>query len=106
MRVDILTNLRRFSKNRNGAAAAEFALVAIPFISIILVSLQTATIFLFDGALQTVAQKSARQLMTGRAQIANLTQTQFKSAVCANAPTFFQCANIMVDVESAPTFSS
>jgi Flp pilus assembly protein TadG len=106
MRIPAFSIITRFSRDAAGAAAVEFAFVAVPFLSLILVSLQLATIFFFDGALQTVALKSARQLMTGSAQLSNFTQAQFKSAVCANAPSFFQCANIMVDVESASAFSS
>src|ERR1035441_7350248 len=97
---------RRFSKDATGAVAAEFALIVVPLFALIVVSLQTAAIFFFDGALQTAAEKSARQLMTGSAQLSNLTQAQFKSAFCGNMPNFFQCANLMVDVQSAPTFSN
>jgi Flp pilus assembly protein TadG len=105
MRVPTFSTFARFSGDTAGATAVEFAIVAVPFLSLILVSLQTATIFFFDGALQTAAQKSARELMTGSAQLSKLTQAQFKSAVCANAPNF-QCANIMVDVQSASAFSN
>jgi Flp pilus assembly protein TadG len=106
MRIPHFSIIARLSRDVAGAAAVEFAMVAVPFLSLILVSLQTATIFFVDGALQTVVQKSARQLMTGSAQLSSLTQSQFQSAVCANAPSFFQCANVMVDVESASSFSS
>jgi Flp pilus assembly protein TadG len=99
-------NLRAFSRNRDGAAAVEFAIIMTPLITILLMALQTAIIFLFDQALQSVAQQAARQLMTGSAQMSSLTQAQYRAAVCALAPSPFQCANIMVDVQSATSFST
>jgi Flp pilus assembly protein TadG len=82
----------------------EFALIAAPLITLIFASLQLAIIFFFDQALQTAAQKAARQLMTGSAQTANMTPAQFKALVCANLPSQFQCPNVMIDVESAQSF--
>jgi Flp pilus assembly protein TadG len=105
MRRIITNSIRRFGANQDGAAALEFAIVSIPLFALILASLQTAIVFFEDEALQTATYKSARQLMTGSAQQAGMTQSQFQTAVCANAPSF-NCGNIMVDVESASSFSS
>lgn len=96
--------ITRLWSSNSGATAVEFALVAMPLIALIFASLQIAIIFFFDQALQTAAQKAARQLMTGSAQTANMTQTQFKAVVCANLPSQFQCPNVMIDVESASSF--
>ena len=97
--------LKRLAKNRRGAAAVEFAMIMVPLFALILASLQTAIIFFEGQALQTAAETAGRQLMTGNAQTAGLTQSQFKTAVCAMATTFV-CSNIMVDVESASTFTT
>jgi Flp pilus assembly protein TadG len=91
--------------DERGAAALEFALVAVPLISLLLVALQTAIIMFYDEALQTATEKSARQLMTGAVQISGLNQAAFKSLVCTNAP-LFSCSGLMVDVQSANSFSA
>jgi Flp pilus assembly protein TadG len=96
--------LRALGDNR-GAAALEFALVAVPLICLILAAVQTAIIMFYDQALQTATEKSARQLMTGSVQDSGLNQAAFKSLVCANAP-LFRCSGLMVDVQSASSFSS
>ena len=101
-----LARLRPFPSDNSGAAAVEFALIATPLVAVILALLQFAAVFFFDQALQTVAMTSARQLMTGSAQLSSLNQSQFKTVVCNNAPSVFQCSNIMVDVQSSPVFSS
>lgn len=104
----IWTKLQRLAArfgNERGATAVEFALVAAPLVALTLAGVQTAIIYFFDQTLQTATEKSARSLMTGNAQLAGMTQTQFLNLVCTNAPVF-TCANLMVDVESASSFSS
>ncbi len=98
--------MRDFARNRAGATAVEFALLMAPLIAIVLSALQTALIFAYDEALQSVTQTAARQLMTGSAQTSNLTQAQFKSAVCGYASPVFQCGSLMVDVQSGSSFSA
>jgi Flp pilus assembly protein TadG len=97
--------IRRIVKNNKGAAAIEFAIVSAPLIALILASLQTAIIFFYDSALQTATERAARQLMTGNAQSQNMTQSQFKSLVCGYASAF-NCNGLMVDVQSASSFSA
>ena len=106
MAVTRLPAMRRFAKSTSGATAVEFAFVAVPLIALIFAALQTATILFLDQAIQTVAEQSGRQLMTGTAQQANLSQSQFQQLVCNNLPPVFQCSNIIIDVQSGPSFSS
>jgi Flp pilus assembly protein TadG len=105
MLSSVVIRLKRLPRHKDGAAALEFAMVAAPLIAIILASLQTAVVVFEDQALQTVAEQSARQLMTGKAQLASMTQTQFKNVVCGFATTF-TCSKLMVDVQSGSQFSS
>jgi len=81
-------------------------MVATPLIGLILFGLQLAVVFFFDEALQTVTQQAARMLMVGTAQQANMTQAQFATAVCAQAPSAFTCSKMMIDVESFNGYSS
>ena len=106
LQARIATLLRQLAEDLRGATAVEFALLALPFFSLVMLSLQTTTIFFFNEALQTVALQSARQIVTGQAQKAGMTQAQFHSTVCANAPSVFTCGNIMVDVQSSGSFGS
>jgi hypothetical protein len=57
--------------------------------------------------LETVTQDSARQIMTGQAQMAAFTQAQFKNLVCSKVVAMFDCVNgISIDVQSYSAFSS
>jgi Flp pilus assembly protein TadG len=85
-------------------AAVEFALVSIPFIALIVATIQIAVVFFAQEALQSAAWLSARYIMTGQAS--GLSQSAFQQIACGNLPPIFSCANLSVDVESSPQFST
>jgi Flp pilus assembly protein TadG len=106
-----LHRIRRLGRDENGASAVEFALVTIPFIAFLLAALQTSIILFMDDALQSATQTASRKFVTGQAASSGMTQAQFKAVVCANLPPLFQgsgssCPNLIVDVQSANSFSS
>ncbi|KQN93152.1 pilus assembly protein TadE [Sphingomonas sp. Leaf231] len=92
-------------RDQRGATIIEFALVALPFIVLILATIQTGFVFFAQQALETTAEQTARQLMTGSAQKTGMTQAQFKTIACGNLPAFMSCAKMMVDVQSATKFA-
>ena len=93
-------------RDRTGATAIEFALVSIPFFALIIASLQVTLTFFAQQNLETASGSAVRTLMTGSAQSTGVTQSQFRNLVCAGLPSFMKCANIMIDVRAATTFSS
>jgi Flp pilus assembly protein TadG len=98
--------LRRF-RYRRGSAVVEFALVAPMFFALLFAIIETALMFFASQVLETVTQDSARQIMTGQAQNASLTQSQFKSLVCSKIVALFDCTNgISIDVQSYSQFNS
>jgi Flp pilus assembly protein TadG len=102
-----------FARNQNGAAALEFAIVAAPTIALTLAILQTALAFFAGQVLETAVAESSRLILTGQA--ASMTQGQFATAVCGSPgyPTatwslsfLFNCANLMIDVNTANSFTA
>ncbi len=99
--------LRRFRRNRRGSAVVEFALVAPMFFALLFAIIELAMVFYASQVLETVTQDSARQIMTGEAQLAKFTQAQFKNLVCSKVVAMFDCVNgISIDVQSYSAFSS
>ena len=96
--------LRRFRRNRRGAAAVEFALVAPLFFGLLFAIIEVAMVFFASQVLETVTQDSARTIMTGQAQEGKYTQQTFKDdVVCPKISVMFDCKNgIYVDVQSYP----
>lgn len=98
--------LRRFRRSRRGSVAVEFALVAPVFFALLFAIIEVAIVFFADQVLETIAENSARMVMTGQAQNAAYTQAQFKTYVCGQIPALFNCNNVYVDVESYPAFAN
>ena len=97
---------RRFRRSRRGSAAVEFAIVAPVFFGLLFAIIETSIMFFADQVLENITQNSARYIMTGQAQAASFTQSQFKTYVCNQIPALFACGNVFVDVRSYPAFTS
>ena len=101
-----------FIKDRKGATAVEFALIATPFLALIAALIQTFLILFAQSILENAVRQSARQILTGQVQTADasLTQAQavaaFHQTVCNNSNVLFTCTNLMVDVQVASQWSS
>lgn len=103
---------RSILADRQGSAIVEFALVATPFIALMLAIVQTSLAYFAQEALESAVEVSARSIVTGQAQAADiqssgqgLTQAQlaerFRKAACTGLPGFMSCARLYVDVRSA-----
>ncbi|HEY2708045.1 MAG TPA: TadE/TadG family type IV pilus assembly protein [Caulobacteraceae bacterium] len=107
MAIRLRRRLQKFGRDESAATAVEFALLVTPLITLILASLQLSIIFFAGQALQTVAVSSARQLMTGQAQLAGDNAAQYKAnVVCPNVKILFACTDLMVDVQSSNSYAT
>ncbi len=98
-------NVCRFAAARQGATAVEFALIAPAFLALLFAILET-TLFLFAQAtLQNAAVEAGRLFMTGQAQTAGTTQTQFQNEVCPMLSALFTCSNLQINVSAYSSFS-
>jgi len=95
-----------FVKDRRGATAVEFALVAAPFIGLLAALIQTFLVFFAQQLLESVVQQSSRQILTGQVQSQQMTAAQFQTVVCNQVAILFNCSGLMVDVQVASSWSS
>lgn len=95
-----------FRHDTRGATAIEFAFVATPLAALMVAILQTSLVFFAQQTLETTVEKSVRKLITGQAQKASMTSTQFRTELCSKLPSFMRCANVHIDVQSAANFAS
>jgi Flp pilus assembly protein TadG len=99
--------IRRLTRQQDGAAAVEFAMVAAPFLALVFAIMETAMVFFAGQVLETAAADSARLIMTGQAQNQNYDQAAFKDAVCSRIYGLFNCAGgIYIDVKTYTSFAS
>ena len=95
-----------FSNNENGATAVEFALVAAPFLALLVGIIQTSLVFFAGQQLEMAVNKTSRLILTGQAQDQKITQSAFKQDVCANVAAMFNCSGLMIDVQASNSFSA
>lgn len=100
------TQMLTFGRDRRGATLVEFAVIAMPLFALLIATLQTSIAFFAQQCLDTTTEDTARQLVTGAAQKAGMSQGDFKALACKNLPGFMTCTNLMIDVQSATEFSS
>ena len=97
--------------DRRGAVLVEFALVAAPFIALLLAILQSSLAYLAQEALESAVEVAARGIVTGQTQAADLAggglgmtkgqlAERFRSKGCQSLPSFLSCSRQFVDVKS------
>ncbi|WP_051291863.1 TadE/TadG family type IV pilus assembly protein [Acetobacter nitrogenifigens] len=98
--------LRRpaFLADRSGAAAVEFAMVALPFLTLIVATVVISFIYFSQATLDAVAEEASRLILTGQAP-ASGQGSAFKSLACGMLPSYMTCDNLMVNVQAVASYS-
>jgi Flp pilus assembly protein TadG len=107
LRLSPQSALRRFIRRQDGAAAVEFAFVALPFLALTFAIIETALVFFAGQTLEAAAADAGRLIMTGQAQTGGFSQADFKNAVCARIYGLFDCADgVYVNVQTYTSFGA
>jgi Flp pilus assembly protein TadG len=108
--------LRRWRRDESGVTAIEFAIVAMPFVLLLLGIMWVSLFYFANFTLENAVWQAARAIRTGQVQqsqgafsgaTTNEDRKQaFKQALCAKAPTFFDCnSKAVVIVQSNANFA-
>src|SRR6266581_1610861 len=87
--------VRRFSRNRRGATAVEFALIAPLFFALIFAILETALYFFAGQILEIGTQDAARLVFTNQVPL----QADFRTKLCDRVSVLMDCTKLYVDVK-------
>lgn len=92
---------------RDGSAAVEFGMVALPFCMMMFAILELGLVFVTDSILENAAIETGRLIRTGQASAQNMTAAQFKTSLCSRMSIFApDCATrASVDVRVIPQFA-
>lgn len=82
-----MRRLRR-RRGREGVAAVEFAMVAIPFFLVIFSILELGIVFIMNAMLETATMDTGRLVRTGQAQAQGFDKDRFKSEFCSRMALF------------------
>ncbi|HWQ87242.1 MAG TPA: TadE/TadG family type IV pilus assembly protein [Brevundimonas sp.] len=99
--------LTRLLKAREGSAAVEFGMVALPFCLMMFAILELGLVFVTDSVLENATIETGRLIRTGQASAQNMTAEQFKTSLCSRMSIFApDCASrATVDVRVIPQFA-
>ena len=94
-------------RDRRGAAAVEFALVSLMFVTTLLMMMSVALVLFLNQQLDVATGMAARQIMNGTVQKSGYSSSDFRTnVVCASLPAVFSCADVIVNVQSATVGTS
>jgi Flp pilus assembly protein TadG len=97
--------LKLFRRDRSGASAIEFGIVAAPFFALLLALIEVSLVFFGSFTLENAVDQAARMIRTGQAQQAGMTAEDFKTQVCSNVYALFDCAtDVKVEVQTFEDF--
>jgi Flp pilus assembly protein TadG len=95
--------LKRFRRSNEGAAAVEFALVAMPFIGLLIAVMELGIFYFASRYFEDGVFNASRQIMTQRLPAATIC-TAFKTEIANNFPTWLNPNNIVLTVKSGSSF--
>ena len=101
-----LLGLRQFGRDRSGASALEFALVAVPFILLLFAILQIGLVYFANFTLENATNQGARLIRTGQAQTQGFDAAKFKTEVCKFLTVPLSCDGLQLDVRRFASFST
>lgn len=96
----MLKNLNIWHRREDGVVAVEFALLALPFLMLLLGVLELSFYYASATVLEGAAQQAARQIRTGQVQTSGNPETTFRNLLCDRASVLMKgnCANIQYEV--------
>lgn len=98
----------RFSRDRRGSTAIEFAALAIPFALLVFAILESCISFAGQEVMANATDDVARQLRTGQIKAANINDTKLKQLICDELSIMAGSActsRLSVDLRSYTTFA-
>jgi Flp pilus assembly protein TadG len=110
---------RALARSRDGAAAIEFALLAIPYFLVIFAILETFVAFAAEELVSNGVDTISRRMRTGQitynlGRTTDMSQAQFRQAFCDEISILIRCSatevatpsKLYLDVQTFSTFSA
>lgn len=98
---------RRFLANEDGVYAIEFAMIALPFFTLLFMIFEVSFTIFANQILDNAVGDSARMIRTGQAHQQGFNQAKFKEDICSRLPGLFDCDNYLhTDVRTYADFTT
>lgn len=113
------SRFRALARSRDGAAAIEFAMLAIPYFMVIFAILETFVAFAAEELVSNAVDTMSRRMRTGQitynlGRTTDMSQTQFRQAFCNEISILISCSTsevatpskLYLDVQTFATFAA
>ncbi|MFP1630152.1 TadE/TadG family type IV pilus assembly protein [Zhengella sp. ZM62] len=99
---------RRFARNRKGATAIEFSVLAIPFCLLVFAILESSISFAAQQVMANAGDSVARQLRTGQIKPNAINEAALKQLICDKLEIIVAdgCPGLEVDLREFNTFDA
>ncbi len=99
--------LKRIRRETKGAAAIEFAIIAPVFLMLLWSIFETGMVFFASQTLTHALQTTARDIRTGQAQSEQMSQSEYRTAVCDQVSFILSCDadKLYIDVRAFSSFA-
>ncbi|MEP1932015.1 MAG: TadE/TadG family type IV pilus assembly protein [Roseibium sp.] len=95
-----------FAKDKKGVTAIEFAMVGVPFFTILFAIIEVGLVFLVNRMVDNAVISAARMIRTGQNQSESFSADNFAKQVCDHMPPFLcKPERFLVDVQSVDSFA-
>lgn len=98
--------LTRLHRDRSGATAIEFAIVAAPFFALMVAIIEVALVYFAGITMENAVDQAGRMIRTGQVQQQGFSETQFKQTICDKVSGLSDCmGGLKIDVKRFDNFS-
>jgi Flp pilus assembly protein TadG len=107
-KVERARSFRRFVRDRRGATALEFALLALPFALLVFAILESCISFAGQEVMANITDDVARQLRTGQLRPADVAGTKLTTLICGKLEIIVSTdcpQQLLVDLREYTTFA-
>ncbi|MEL6474178.1 MAG: TadE/TadG family type IV pilus assembly protein [Pseudomonadota bacterium] len=95
-------------EDKEGLAAVEFALIAVPFFTLLFGIIEVCLLFTANTVLDHAINEAARDIRTGKIQASGSPESTFRTAVCDEITVLLTCDadRLFVDADEFDDFTS
>lgn len=101
---------RRFLSNplsdNSGSTLVEFSFIAVPFMLLLVGTLEVAMMFFTSAVMEGATKEAARQIRTGQIQASADPLAAFQAELCGSLAGVIDCSEVVFTVQSFSNFSS
>lgn len=92
-------------RDQRGSALIEFALVAPPFLLLLVGTLEVSLMFFTSAVMEGATKEAARQIRTGNVQESGDPVTAFQNELCDSLFNVIDCSQVVFNVQTFASFN-